>query len=239
MADTLRSLRRLRLAQRGPGGVIRLAAAALVMLSLGASASPVALDLFDDIHARLQAAEAKRQTIRARFTQTTTSSLLVKPVVARGTVLGAKPAQLVMTYTSPERKTIVMDGKRVVIIRPDQGTSEQIDVTEIVKKVNHYFLNATPGDLRKSFTVRAFIDPEMLPSSYQMDLLPKRKQIRQGLERLHIWITREPLLLSQIKMTFAGGDSDTIKIEDAELNVPIPAHAFDVAFPSPAGQKKK
>jgi outer membrane lipoprotein-sorting protein len=218
--------------------VIRVAAAALGVLSLCGTASPLAPDLFDDLHARTLAAEATRQTIRARFTQTTTSSLLVKPVVSRGTILGAKPAKLLMTYTSPERKTIVMDGTRLVVIGRDPGTSGQSDVTEIMKKVNHYFVNATPNDLRKSFTVRAFIDPEMRPSSYQVDLVPTRKQIRQGLERLQIWVTREPLLLSQIKMTFPGGDIGTITIDDAELNVPIPAHAFDVDLPPPAGQKK-
>ena len=120
-----------------------------------------------------------------------------------------------------------MDGNRLVIIRAGQAESERIDITEIMKRVNQYFVNATPDQLRKSFTVRAFIDPEV-PGSYQVDLVPKRKQIRQGLERLQIWVTREPLLLSQIKITFAGGDTDTVRIEDAELNVPLPPHAFDV-----------
>jgi outer membrane lipoprotein-sorting protein len=231
MAQTMQASR------RAGHGAVRVAAAALALLSLGGASAPKAPDLFDEIHARAQAAETKRQTIRARFTQTTVSSLLAKPVVARGTLLGAKPARLVMTYTSPERKTIVMDGTRVVITR-DQGKAEQTDVTEIVKKVNHYFVNATPDDLRKSFTVRAFIDPEMVPASYQIDLVAKRKQIRQGLERLQIWITRDPLLLSQIKMTFPGGDSDTITVSDAELNVPLPANAFDTGLPQ-AGPRKK
>lgn len=219
--------------------MVRAAATALAVLSLGGAASPQAADLFDEIHARTQAAEATRQTIRARFTQTTRSSLLVRPVVSKGTILAEKPSRLVMTYTSPERKTIVMDGARVVVIGPGPGAVEQSDVTDIVKKVNHYFVNATPDDLRKSFTVRAFIDPDMRPSTYQVDLVARRRQIRQGLERLQIWVTREPLLLSQIKMTFPGGDSDTITIEDAELNVPIPAHAFDVDLPPSAGRTKK
>jgi outer membrane lipoprotein-sorting protein len=211
----------------------RVAAVALVAVSLGAAAPAAPPTLFDEIYARARAAEATRQTIRARFTQTTVSSLLVKPVVAKGTILGAKPASLVMTYTSPERRTIVMDGARVVVLG-DQGETEQTDVTEILKKVNHYFVNATPDDLRKSFTVRAFVDPEMAPASYQVDLVPTRKQIRQGLERLQIWIGRDSLLLSRLKMTFPGGDSDTIAIDGAELNVPVPPHAFDTGVPRPA-----
>ncbi len=237
MLDSLARSRVRRAARPGARRAARAAAAAVVLLSVGAGARPTAPDLFDEIHVRARAAEATRQTIRARFTQTTVSSLLVRPIVAKGTILGEKPARLVMTYTAPERKTIVMDGSRVVV-RREQGPAEQTDVSEIVKKVNHYFVNATADDLRKSFTVRAFVDPEMMPATYQIDLVPKRKQIKQGLERLQIWIAREPMLLSQIKMTFPGGDSDTVTIEDAQLNVPVPPGAFDAGLPPPAGRKK-
>jgi outer membrane lipoprotein-sorting protein len=43
--------------------------------------------------------------------------------------------------------------------------------------------------------------------------------------------------LSQIRITFAGGDTTTVRIEGAELNVTLPANAFDVDFP-PARQKE-
>ena len=222
-------------ATRSLAGALRVAAALLVLLGLDAGVAPAGPDLFDEIHARVRVAEAKRQTIRARFTETTTSSLLVKPMVARGTLLGAKPARLLMQYTSPERKTILMDGNRLVIARPDRGESERIDITEIMKRVNHYFVDADPGQLRRSFTIRAFIDPDM-GGSYRLDLVPKRKQIKQGVERLQIWIARDPLLLSQIRITFPGGDDTTFRIDDAELNVPLPARAFDLDIP-PARRK--
>jgi len=207
--------------------VARLAVLLLAVCGAGGSRPPATPDLFDDIHARVRAAEATRQTIRARFTETTVSSLLVKPMVSEGTLIGAKPASLSMTYTSPERRAIVMDGSRLAVTRPDAGTGDRFDVTRIMKRVNHYFVNATPQDLRKSFTVRAFVDPEA-PASYQIDLVPTRKQIRQGLERLQIWIARDPLLLSQIRMTFAGGDTTTVRIENTEVNVSLPAGAFVV-----------
>jgi outer membrane lipoprotein-sorting protein len=222
--------------RRSGACAVRLAVVLLAVSSLGGSRPPVAPDLFDDIHARVRIAEAKRQTIRARFTETTISSLLVKPMVSEGTLLGAKPASLLMTYTSPERKTIVMDGRRLLVTRPDPGEREQVDIAQIMKRVNHYFVNANPEQLRKSFTVRAFVDPEA-PASYQIDLVPTRKQIRQGLERLQIWITRDPLLLSRIRITFAGGDTTTVRIEGAELNVTLPANAFDVDI-LPARPKK-
>lgn len=216
---------------------LRLAAALVAVAGLGGSRAPAAPDLFDDIHARVAIAEAKRRTIRARFTETTISSLLVKPMVSEGTLLGARPSRLLMTYTAPERKTILMDGERLLLIRPDRREAERIDITEIMKRVNHYFVNANPDQLRKSFKVRAFVDPEV-PTSYQLDLVPTRKQIRQGLDRLQIWIARDPLFLTQIRITFAGGDTTTVSIEDVELNVTLPANAFDVEIPG-AGQQSR
>jgi outer membrane lipoprotein-sorting protein len=216
--------------KRALPGAFRLAAVVLAMAAAGSAQVSAAPDLFDELHARVRALEEKRQTIRAKFTETTVSSLLVKPMVSEGTLVGAKPASLAMTYTSPERRTIVVDGRRMLTTRPVLGERELVDITEIMKQVEHYFVNATPDELRKHFTVHAFVDPE-IPAWYQIDLVPTRKQIRQGLDRLQIWIARDPLLLAQIRITFAGGDTTTVAIKDAELNVPLPPDAFKVDVP--------
>jgi outer membrane lipoprotein-sorting protein len=216
--------------KRALPAAFRLAAVVLGMVAVGSAKVSAAPDLFDELHARVRALEEKRQTIRARFTETTVSSLLVKPMVSVGTLIGAKPASLAMTYTSPERRTVVLDGRHMLITRPALGERELVDITEIVKRVDHYFVDATPDELRRHFTVRAFVDPE-IPAWYQIDLVPTRKQIRQGLERLQIWIARDPLLLAQIRITFAGGDTTTVTIKDAELNVPLPADAFTIDVP--------
>jgi outer membrane lipoprotein-sorting protein len=52
-------------------------------------------------------------------------------------------------------------------------------------------------------------------------MVPKRKQIRQGLERLELWIDTDRSLLVEMLMTFAGGDSKRIVLEDIEVNVPL------------------
>ena len=52
-------------------------------------------------------------SLQARITETTTSSLLVKPLVAHGTIAATMPANVVMTYTDPESKTITTVGEFV------------------------------------------------------------------------------------------------------------------------------
>ncbi len=224
--------------------VARLALVALLGLA-GVSAAPP--DAFDQLHARVSAAEATRETIRARFTETTTSSLLAKPVVARGTIVGQKsapgvligprPTRMLITYTAPERKTIVFDTNRLIIKRADQEAPEVLDISDIMKTVNKYFTNATPDQLRRAFNVRAFPDPDM-PAYYQMELIPRRKQISQGLERLQIWVTKDTYMLAQMKMSFPGGDSDVFKLEDVQLNVPVAPSTFDMGVPATVKGKK-
>jgi outer membrane lipoprotein-sorting protein len=204
-------------------------AVAAVGWSFPAGGDP-AQDYFDQLHRRIGAAESQRKTVRARFTETTTSSLLTKPVVRHGTLLGAKPDRVVITYAAPEPKTIVMNGPRLFVIRPNLPEKERVetlDITEIVKKVNHYFTNASPDELRRAFAIRALPDLNS-PGGSQIDLVPKRKQIKQGLERLQIWVSADAML-AQFQMTFAGGDTEVVKLEGIELNVPIPPGAFDVA----------
>ncbi len=215
-----------------------MACALVAALALTAVQAPGEQDLFDTLHARISAAEAKRTSLRARFVESTTSSLLVKPMVSQGTLVGEKPARMVITYLSPERKSILMDGQRLFVTRAGRKDVEQADITEIMKTVNKYFTNADPGQLRRAFTIRAIPDPAV-PGGYQVDLLPKRKQIKQGLDRLQFWVSRE-YMLTQLTMTFAGGDTTVFKLEDVELNVAIPPGTFAPPVPpAPPAQKKR
>jgi len=62
----------------------------------------------------------------------------------------------------------------------------------------------------------------------RVDMRPKRKQIKQGLDRLELWIDRESLLLVQMRMRFPGGDSKTVKLEDIAVNVPVTDETFRI-----------
>lgn len=211
--------------------LVRLTLLTLVAFLLGGSASPAGPDLFDEIFARARPLQLQLRTMRGRFTETTVSSLLARPTVAKGTMIAAMPPRLVLRYTSPEPKVVALNGNRLAIVWPARGEGESLDITETMKRVNKYFANADPGQLRRVFTIRAFPDPDMA-QAYQIDMVPKRKQVREGLERLQIWLHRDTLMFVQLKMSFPGGDSDTIRIEDAEVNVPIDPRAFEVDVPA-------
>ncbi len=194
-------------------------------VTLVASQAAAPGDLFDQLFARTLAKRQSIQSIRARFTETTTSSLLQKPIVSHGTVIAAPPSRVLMTYTDPERRTIAIDGKSLVVVWPDRREREKIDISQTQKRIDQYFTQATIGGLRSMFEITAQPD-SVIREADRVDMRPRRKPIKEGLERLELWIDRESLLLVQMQMTFPGGDRKTIRLDDITVNVPITDEMF-------------
>jgi outer membrane lipoprotein-sorting protein len=200
----------------------------LLLLSMAAPQAPAARrpgDLFAEIFQRGLARQKSMKSIRATFTETTTSSLLVKPIVARGTVIAAAPARVRMTYTEPEPKTIVMDGRTLTVLWSTRNEREQIDIRETQKRIDQYFTNANLNDLKKSFDIKAEPDAT-LKHTDRVEMRPKRKQIKQGLEKLELWIDRDSSLLVQMRLGFPGGDQKTITLGEITMDVPIGDDTF-------------
>ncbi len=205
----------------------------ILALAAPPAASPAtAPDLFQQIYARGQLERSRLKTLKATFTETTVSSLLERPIVAHGTLVAAQPARVVMRYTSPERKIVSVDERRLLVIWPDRQESEQIDIGEIQKRIRQYFVQADAKQLRSHFDIGVSENAEV-PNTYLMDMAPRRKQIREGLERLQIWLDRRSLLMVQMKMIFPGGDSHTIHIDTIEVNPPLEERDFTVEVPRP------
>jgi outer membrane lipoprotein-sorting protein len=200
----------------------------LLLLSMAALQTPAArrpADLFTEIFQRGLVRQKSMKSIRATFTETTTSSLLVKPIVARGTVIAAAPARVRMTYTEPEPKTIVMDGRTLTVLWPTRNEREQIDIRATQKRIDQYFTHANLNDLKKSFDIKAEPDAT-LKRTDRVEMTPKRKQIRQGLEKLELWIDRDSVLLVQMRLAFPGGDQKTITLGEITMDVPIGDDTF-------------
>jgi outer membrane lipoprotein-sorting protein len=184
-------------------------------------------DLFSQIYKRGVVKQRSLQSIRARFTETTVSSLLVKPIVAHGTIVAASPARVRMTYTDPEPKTIAMDGQSLTVVWSDRDERERIDITAIQKRIDQYFTHASIDDLRGMFDITAEPD-HAIGHADRVDMKPKRKQIKQGLERLELWVDRDSEMLVQMRLTFPGGDQKTITLEDIAINVPVGDDTFRI-----------
>lgn len=198
----------------------RQAAAACAWLALAAWTAAQTDDRFTEIYNRSLLKQKSVRSIRARFTETTTSTLLTAPIIARGTVVAAPPARVLMTYADPEKKVLTLDGKSMVIKWPDRNERQAMDVTDLQKRIDRYFTNAGIKELRSMFDIVAKLEtPQSLADV--IDMKPTRKQISQGLSRLELWIDREKDVLTRMRLSFPGGDQKDVKLDAIEFNVPI------------------
>jgi outer membrane lipoprotein-sorting protein len=202
-------------------GILASLLAALV--AAGPAATP---DLFTELFKRSPIAQRTLHSVRARFVETTTSSLLAAPLVARGTLVAAPPGRLAMTYTSPEPKTLIVNTERLIVAWPQRNQREELNIARTQERVKKYFADANPDQLRKNFDVRVSESPD-LGGTYLIDMTPTRKQISRGLQQLQVWVDREQVQPRQLKMIFPGGDTKTIRLEDLEPNVPITDAMFE------------
>jgi outer membrane lipoprotein-sorting protein len=183
-------------------------------------------DLFDEIYQRSQPMLSTLKTIRAKFTETTTSSLLAQPLVAEGTLVAVRPVDLFITYTRPDRKIVRMDAKKLLFVWPERHLRQESDIEQAQKRVQHYFVDKSPDELRKHFVIHATEDPQK-PGQYLVDLVPKRKQIKEGVSKIDLWIDKQSMILSSMRMTFPNGDTKTMVLRDVEMNPPVDLAALE------------
>jgi len=193
------------------------------------AAAPQPADPLDALFARGKAMQATLHSISASFTETTVSSLLRDPLVARGTVVAAVPLRMLMTYTTPEVRYVLMDQTRIVTVVPSRRERDELNIADMQRRIQRYFVEASPKELRQSLDISLAPDPA-LPGADLMDMRPRRKQIKEGLARLRLWIDRTSLVMSKLRMDYADGDSRTIELSDIKINPPVDDRTF--AIPS-------
>ena len=182
-------------------------------------------DVFDELYTRGKKANEAMKTLTARFTETTTSSLLNKPLIARGRVAVERPSHVVLRYVEPDLRVVLIDGSKMTIWWPSRQIKQVSNISTAQARVQKYFINGTVEDLRNQFEIEDHETSDR-PGTYFVTMVPKRKQIRENLVRLDLWIDRNSLLLDAMKMTFANGDSKTMEFEEVVPNAPLEPGTF-------------
>jgi outer membrane lipoprotein-sorting protein len=216
--------------------MVQPATAAVILLTslLSTTLATRQQDLFDKLHARGQRQNAALKTLTASFVETSTSSLLTRPVIARGTVVVERPARVALRYTDPETRLVLIDGDRMTMFWPSANIRSVKDISASQRRIQKYFVDSSPDELRSHFEVsaREADDP---PATYLVTMVPKRKQIREGITQLELWLDRQSLLLAAMRLTFPGGDTKLMTFTDVKPNAPIDQAWFkisDAANPS-------
>lgn len=191
------------------------------------STSPQSTIEFDAAYRRAQQANAALKTLTARFTETTTSSLLERPLVASGTLAVQRPSKVILRYTAPDTRTVLIDGDHMTMAWPARKLRQQTDIKRAQSRVQRYFVQGSAEDLRREFDVELRTTSERA-GLQEVRLRPKRRQIREALAALDLWIDPATSLLAAMRMTFANSDTKTMVFEGVVVNPTLPADAFSL-----------
>ncbi len=184
-------------------------------------------DLFDEIYERSQKYNAGLKTLTATFTETSTSSLLTTPLVARGTVTVERPSRVVLRYTEPDARILLIDADTLTLSWPSAHMHTVTDIGAAQRRVQKYFVDSSPAELRGHFQIVAR-EASDRPGTYLLTMVPKRKQIQQGLKQLDLWIDKTTIMLSAMRMTFPNGDTKLMTFTDVKTNPQIDPSVFKI-----------
>jgi hypothetical protein len=138
----------------------RAAPIAAALLAIVCAIPALAADLFDDLYARGQKMNAGLKTLTAAFEETSTSALLVKPLVAKGRVYVERPSRVLLRYTHPDERTVLIDGDRMTVVWPAMKVRTTTDIGAAQRRIQRYFVDSSPKELRGHFDVKATAPPD-------------------------------------------------------------------------------
>ena len=213
--------------QRRSRVVLKVFIGALLAAVVGASHDVGSRDLFDDIYERGQKQNAGLKTLTASFTESSTSALLAKPLVEKGTVYVERPSRVVLRYSDPDARVVLMDGDKMTVSWPSAKIFTVTDIGAAQRRVQKYFVDSSAKELRGHFDIKAR-DAEDRPGTYLLAMTPKRKQIEEGVARIDLWLDKTTLLLAAMRMTFPSAESKLMTFTDVKPNVPIDPSMFVV-----------
>jgi outer membrane lipoprotein-sorting protein len=205
--------------------VLAVTIASLGATTAGESAGEQKPDLFDQIYERGRPTESTLRTLTAAFVETSTSTLLSKPLAARGTVAVERPSRIVLNYTDPDARRVLIDGGLLLITWPSRAIRQQQDIGAAQGRVQKYFVGKSPEELRRHFriTAREAADRQ---ATWHVDMVPTRKQLQEGVSRIELWIAHETVLPVSMRLTFPNGDTKLMEFSDVRVNPPLPADTF-------------
>jgi outer membrane lipoprotein-sorting protein len=105
-------------------------------------------------------------------------------------------------------------------------------IAKIQQTVDKYFYQASDIELQGHFVIRVTSDPEV-PGTRRVEMIAKRKQIQEGLERLELWVEDRTLYMVKMRLVYPNGaGAKTIELSNLVANVPVEDEEFRVELPS-------
>jgi outer membrane lipoprotein carrier protein len=205
-----------------------IAIVALLAGTLAAPLQPLPLSAAD----LARAVQRKYEQVRdfsADFEHIYEGGVLKKKVTERGTLLVKKPGMMRWTYTSPEKKEFVSDGRTLHSYVPEDRQVMVSAVPPSNEASSPALFLAGKGNILRDFAPSIVAVPGIGTSDVALKLVPSTPQ------REYDWIVlvldRATLQMRQLVTTDAQGGTSTFVFSRLRENVGLPDKAFTFTIP--------
>jgi len=205
----------------GPGEVV----AAAVNVSQAPPTRPDPVELA----ARLQARYKAVSDFSADFVQSYRGGVLRKTTTERGTVLVKKPGLMRWTYTSPEDKLFVSDGRKMYIYVPAdrQVMIRNMPVADQASSPILFLLGR--GDITRDFIVESTTVEEAPAGSWTLKLTPRQPQAEY--EWLALAVDPQTLAIRTLVARDGQGGTSAFVFTNLKENVGLSDKSFSFRIP--------
>jgi outer membrane lipoprotein carrier protein len=203
-----------------------LAGFAIALVAIGSSVAqtPSARDLA----AGIQRKYASVRDFTADFTHTYQGGVLRQKTTERGTLAVKKPGRMRWTYTAPEKKEFVSDGKTLYSYLPADRQVIVSDVPPDGGDTTAALFLAGRGDITRDFTAQ--LEGETA-TTYRVKLTPTKRQ--QEFDTLTVEVRRDTLQIESLIARDRQGGTSTFRFTNLKENVGLADSTF--VFRTPRG----
>lgn len=148
----------------------------------------------------------------------------------------SRDTRMIIDLTSPDAKTVSLDGPSVSVYLPKSKVVQVYDVGAKRSLVDEFLLlgfGATSAELKEKYDV-TLIGAEQLGNSdtWHLQLIPKSKDAQQHLKKAELWIVETTGLPAQQRLvTSSTGDFMLITYSNVKFNPSLPDGAMKLNLP--------
>ncbi len=174
---------------------------------------------------KLVTMSGKVNTIESDFVQEKNLSILASTIVSKGHFCYKKDNNIRWEYFQPYMYLIIISNGKIFIREDKSQKQYDIQSSRMFQEMNKFISGCIQGDIlknEKDYRIAYFEDDK----SYFVSLVPVSEKMREMLNEVRIWFSRNDLTVSRIVMMEAGGDYTKIDFTGKKLNTDIPLEKF-------------
>jgi outer membrane lipoprotein-sorting protein len=180
---------------------------------------------------RIETAQRRTESLRARFTQTKHMSLLNEPLVATGQFAFKRPDRVLWEIEQPDKATVIINGGQLVIPGLPENERESLahlPVATALSQIGALFTGDMKA-LRAAFDATAMQDDKGI----QVHLVPHGQTTQGMFSQIELTFADADLTLRAIHLQNRLGDRVDVVLDEVVVNAPVPDSLFAVPTAGP------